>query len=84
MRAGNKRDQLAEVLGAFEVEVSERDLLTRCARCNGEFIPRYCRSAKLPSCTVHTVSASPASVGATARIYVLVSPFKCYNLSIPL
>ena len=46
MRAGNKRDQLAEVLGAFEVKVAEGDLLTRCARCNGEFIPRYCSRAK--------------------------------------
>ena len=40
VRAGNKRDQLAEVLGAFQVQVAEDDLLTRCARCNGQFFPR--------------------------------------------
>ena len=61
MRAGNKRDQLAEVLGAFEVEVSERDLLTRCARCNGDFIPRCCCiawcSSILPEALQHAGSA---------------------------
>ena len=42
MRTTNKRDQLQEVLNAFNIEVKEGSLLSRCAKCNGTFIPR-CR-----------------------------------------
>lgn len=40
MRANSKREQLAEVLSAFNIKVEEDDLLSRCTRCNGTFIPR--------------------------------------------
>ena len=40
MRTTNKRDQLTEVLEAFNIEVKEGSLLSRCAKCNGTFIPR--------------------------------------------
>lgn len=42
VRATNKREQLLEVLAAFNIEVKEGSLLSRCAKCNGTFIPR-CR-----------------------------------------
>ena len=38
--AQDKRMQLAEVLAAFAITVEETDLLSRCAKCNGDFIPR--------------------------------------------
>ena len=40
VRANSKREQLAEVLTAFSIKVEEDDLLSRCTRCNGTFIPR--------------------------------------------
>lgn len=40
VRANSKREQLAEVLTAFNIKVEEDDLLSRCTRCNGTFIPR--------------------------------------------
>ena len=40
MQATNKREQLLEVLEAFNIEVQEGSLLSRCAKCNGTFIPR--------------------------------------------
>ena len=51
VRATSKREQLAEVLGAFGIQVEEGDLLSRCARCNGTFVPR-CRPACNPSASV--------------------------------
>ena len=41
MRTTNKRDQLLEVLAAFNIEVKQDSLLSRCAKCNGTFIPRW-------------------------------------------
>ena len=40
VRTTNKRDQLLEVLAAFNIEVKQDSLLSRCAKCNGTFIPR--------------------------------------------
>ena len=40
VKATNKRDQLLEVLASFDIEVKEGSLLSRCAKCNGTFIPR--------------------------------------------
>jgi len=40
VKATNKRDQLLEVLESFGIEVEEGSLLSRCAKCNGTFIPR--------------------------------------------
>ena len=48
MRSTNKRDQLLEVLEAFNIEVKEGSLLSRCAKCNGTFIPRWFASALTP------------------------------------
>ena len=41
VRTTNKRDQLLEVLAAFNIEVKQDSLLSRCAKCNGTFIPRW-------------------------------------------
>ncbi|BDA45672.1 probable exonuclease mut-7 homolog at N-terminal half [Coccomyxa sp. Obi] len=49
VRATNKREQLAEVLNAFNIKVEEDDLLSRCTRCNGTFIPRPLTSGELPA-----------------------------------
>lgn len=37
VRGANKQEQLTEVLSAFNIAVDSDALLTRCARCNGEF-----------------------------------------------
>lgn len=34
-----KRDQLAEVIKTFSLTISEDNLLSRCTKCNGDFIP---------------------------------------------
>ncbi|ERN19308.1 uncharacterized protein LOC18447686 [Amborella trichopoda] len=35
-----KDDQLLEVIEAFDLKISEDQLLSRCIKCNGRFIPR--------------------------------------------
>jgi hypothetical protein len=40
VRANNKREQLLEILKAFSITVKQDDLLSRCTKCNGTFIPR--------------------------------------------
>ncbi|CAM6088539.1 unnamed protein product [Calypogeia fissa] len=35
-----KWDQLAEIIEIFELTISEDQLLTRCTKCNGRFIPK--------------------------------------------
>ena len=40
VKATNKRDQLLEVLESFDIQVEAGSLLSRCAKCNGTFIPR--------------------------------------------
>ena len=52
VRATNKRDQLLEVLEAFDIEVKEGSLLSRCAKCNGTFHPRALTKAELPTTCV--------------------------------
>ena len=37
---GDKYSQLEEVLDYFDIQIDGEDLLSRCAKCNGEFIPR--------------------------------------------
>lgn len=37
VRQERKRDQLEEVIGAFQLPVAREALLSRCSRCNGEF-----------------------------------------------
>jgi uncharacterized protein with PIN domain len=46
--AGTKRLQLGEVLGAFGLRVDREDLLSRCARCNGTFLPDPVPPGALP------------------------------------
>lgn len=36
----DKKEQLAEVIAAFNLQISNSSLLSRCAKCNGKFIPR--------------------------------------------
>lgn len=43
-----KREQLEEVIEAFQLQVEEEEVLTRCARCNGEFIPEPLPAGMLP------------------------------------
>lgn len=44
----NKQDQLREVVEAFQLNVEEEALLSRCAKCNGEFLPEPIPAEKLP------------------------------------
>ncbi len=37
---GDKYAQLEEIVEFFDLHIGEDDLLSRCAKCNGEFIPR--------------------------------------------
>ena len=37
---GDKYSQLEEVVEFFGLQIDGDDLLSRCAKCNGEFIPR--------------------------------------------
>ena len=40
VRGANKKAQLAEVLRVFNLQIDTASLLSRCAKCNGAFIPR--------------------------------------------
>ena len=40
VQATEKKKQLAEVLAAFQLEVKPATLMSRCVKCNGDFIPR--------------------------------------------
>ena len=40
VHAATKSDQLNEVLQAFGISVSQDDLLSRCVKCNGRFLPQ--------------------------------------------
>lgn len=46
--ADTKRRQLEQVLGAFGLTPQREELLTRCARCNGEFLAEPLPAALLP------------------------------------
>lgn len=41
VRTTNKQEQVKEVLAHFNITVREDSLLSRCAKCNGTFFPRY-------------------------------------------
>lgn len=41
VRTTNKQEQVREVLAHFNITVREDSLLSRCAKCNGTFFPRY-------------------------------------------
>lgn len=40
VQAATKAEQLQEVLHAFSISVSQDDLLSRCVKCNGHFLPQ--------------------------------------------
>ncbi|CAM6063524.1 unnamed protein product [Sphagnum tenellum] len=40
VKTRNKWDQLAEIIETFKIKISESDLLSRCVKCNGDFIPQ--------------------------------------------
>lgn len=44
-----KKEQLEEVVAAFKLPVERETLLTRCARCNGEFLPESVSGDALPA-----------------------------------
>ncbi|KAI3425010.1 hypothetical protein D9Q98_008392 [Chlorella vulgaris] len=46
--ADTKRQQLEQVLSAFNLQLDQRSLLSRCARCNGEFQAQPRPAALLP------------------------------------
>jgi hypothetical protein len=48
VRANTKREQLKEVVAAFNLPVGEAALLSRCARCNGQFLERPVAREALP------------------------------------
>jgi uncharacterized protein with PIN domain len=48
IRSAGKGEQLREVLSRFEIEVKEEQLLSRCSRCNGEFLTAPVPAADLP------------------------------------
>ena len=41
VRTTNKQEQVREVLAHFSITIKEDSLLSRCAKCNGTFFPRY-------------------------------------------
>ena len=45
VRTTSKREQVREVLTHFGITVREDSLLSRCAKCNGTFFPRYAITA---------------------------------------
>ena len=45
VRTTNKQEQVREVLAHFNISVREDSLLSRCAKCNGTFFPRYATTA---------------------------------------
>ncbi len=48
VRQERKREQLEEVISAFQLPVAREALLSRCARCNGEFGDAAVAAADLP------------------------------------
>lgn len=47
--AQTKQAQVAEVVAAFGLTLVPADLLSRCAACNGELLPRPLSAAELPA-----------------------------------
>jgi uncharacterized protein with PIN domain len=47
VRTTNKQEQVKEVLAHFDITIKEDSLLSRCAKCNGTFYPRWACTAVL-------------------------------------
>lgn len=47
VRTTNKQEQVKEVLTHFDITVNEDSLLSRCAKCNGTFYPRWACTAAI-------------------------------------
>jgi len=45
VRTTNKQEQVKEVLAHFDITIKEDSLLSRCAKCNGTFYPRWAGTA---------------------------------------
>ncbi|DBB01114.1 TPA: hypothetical protein ACH3X1_001005 [Trebouxia sp. C0004] len=45
VRTTNKQEQVQEVLAHFDITIKEDSLLSRCAKCNGTFYPRWACTA---------------------------------------
>ena len=41
VRTTNKQEQVKEVLAHFDITINEDSLLSRCAKCNDTFYPRW-------------------------------------------
>ena len=50
VRTTNKQEQVREVLTHFSITIQEDNLLSRCAKCNGTFYPRYAAIVTDVSC----------------------------------
>lgn len=55
VHGADKREQLADVLASFDLKVEATDMLSRCAKCNGHFLPRQdpALCAQVPFYTPH-------------------------------
>ncbi|KAK9807091.1 hypothetical protein WJX73_003555 [Symbiochloris irregularis] len=51
VQATTKAAQLEEVLQAFNILVTQDDLLSRCVKCNGNFLPEAVRGSDMPEAT---------------------------------
>ncbi len=54
VRTTNKQEQVKEVLTHFDITVKEDSLLSRCAKCNGTFYPRWACTAVI---SFHSINA---------------------------
>jgi len=50
VRTTNKQEQVKEVLAHFDITIKEDSLLSRCAKCNGTFYPRWACTAVIYFC----------------------------------
>lgn len=63
VRTSNKQEQVREVLAHFNITIKADSLLSRCAKCNGTFFPRYPPTA----CLRHGKLMLDALLAASAR-----------------
>ena len=53
VRAGAKKEQLAEVVESFQVRLDAKKIMTRCTHCGGDFLDRALTFDELPAgCSV--------------------------------
>lgn len=53
VRASAKKEQLAEVVAAFDIVLREEDIMSRCTHCGGDFLDRPLPFDELPpGCSV--------------------------------